>query len=140
MNRRVARRKPLRGLQCRRRKVMPPRRHEAQLSGCVRYLHSLSHGRCTPLSRAAPPRHREVCSVPAIVRDVQIETIFDEPNDHYELVYAGWNGPYRIHGSVLHFDIRDGKVWIQHDGTEGGIADELVELGIPKDRIVLAYK
>ena len=26
--------------------------------------------------------------------DVQIEVIFDESNDHYELMYAGWNGPY----------------------------------------------
>ena len=42
------------------------------------------------------------------------------PTTHYELMYAGWNGPYRIHGSVLHVDIRNGKVWIQHDGTEEG--------------------
>jgi hypothetical protein len=72
--------------------------------------------------------------------DVQIETIFDEANDHYELIYAGWNGPYRIHGSVVHIDIRDGTVGIQHDGTEAGVASELVEAGIPKDRIVLAFK
>lgn len=72
--------------------------------------------------------------------DVQIEMIFDDLNDHYELMYAGWNGPYRIHGSVVHIDIRDGKVWIQHDGTEDGIADELVQAGIPHDRIVLAFK
>jgi hypothetical protein len=37
-------------------------------------------------------------------------------------------------------DIRDGKIWIQHDGTEEGIADGLVNSGIPKDRIVLAFK
>src|SRR5437016_1197313 len=72
--------------------------------------------------------------------NVQIEVILDEANDHYELMYAGWNGPYRIHGSVLHLDIRDGKVWIQHDGTEAGIAEELVSAGIPRDRIVLAFK
>jgi hypothetical protein len=72
--------------------------------------------------------------------DVQIETIFDDSNDHYELIYAGWNGPYRIHGSVLHIDIRQGKLWIQHDGTEEGIAEELVKAGIPRDRIVLAFK
>ena len=72
--------------------------------------------------------------------DVQIETIFDEGNDHYELMYAGWNGPYRIHGSVLHLDIRNGKVWIQHDGIEDGIADKLVSAGISPDRIVLAFK
>jgi len=72
--------------------------------------------------------------------DVQIEVIFDESNEHYELVYAGWNGPYRIHGSVLHIDIRNEKVWIQYDGTEDGIAEELVKAGIPNDRIVLAFK
>jgi ketopantoate reductase len=74
------------------------------------------------------------------VGDVQIELILDTGLDHYELIYAGWNGPYRIHGSVLHLDIRGGKVWIQHDGTEVGIASELVEAGIPADRIVLAFK
>jgi hypothetical protein len=72
--------------------------------------------------------------------NVQIEVIFDEANDHYELMYAGWKSPHRIHGSVIHIDIRDGKIWIQYDGTEDGIANRLVEAGIPKDRIVLAFK
>jgi hypothetical protein len=72
--------------------------------------------------------------------DVQIEVIFDEAQDHYELIYAGWNDIYRIHGSVLHIDIRNGKVWIQYDGTEEGIAEELVKAGIPRDHIVLAFK
>ena len=72
--------------------------------------------------------------------DVQIEVIFDAASDHYELIYAGWNGHHRIHGSVLHIDIRDGQVVIQHDGTESGIAEELVKAGIPPDCIVLAFK
>jgi len=72
--------------------------------------------------------------------EIEIETVFDVANDHYELVFTGWNGPYRIQVSVLHFDIRDGKIWIQFDGTEEGIAEELLKAGIPRDRIVLAYK
>lgn len=64
---------------------------------------------------------------------MQIEVIIDAPNDHYELMYAGWNGPYRIHGSVLHLDIRGGRVWVQYDGTEDGIADELVAASIPRN-------
>jgi len=72
--------------------------------------------------------------------DVEIETIFDESHDHYELIYSGWNGNYRVHGSVLHIDIRKDKVWIQQDGTEDGIANELVRLGIPHQDIVLAFK
>lgn len=47
---------------------------------------------------------------------------------------------HHIHGSVLHIDIRDGKVWIQYDGMEDSIAEELVEAGIPHEHIVLAFK
>jgi hypothetical protein len=72
--------------------------------------------------------------------DIQTELICDEAQDHYELIHAGWNRHYRIHGSVLHLDIRDGKVWIQHDGTPDDIAGELVKAGIPKEHIVLAFK
>jgi hypothetical protein len=39
----------------------------------------------------------------------------------------------------LHLDIKDGKIWIQQDGTEVGIANQLVELGVPKRDIVLAF-
>ena len=31
------------------------------------------------------------------------------------------------------------KIWIQHDGTEGGITQELIDRGIPKNDIVLAF-
>ena len=71
--------------------------------------------------------------------DVEVETVFDEARDHYEMVYTGWDGWRRIHGTVLHVDIRDGKVWIQHDGTEGGIADDFLKAGIPSECIVLAF-
>ncbi len=36
-------------------------------------------------------------------------------------------------------DIKNGKIWIQHDGTKDGVADDLVELGVPKEDIVLAF-
>lgn len=37
-------------------------------------------------------------------------------------------------------DIKEGKIWIQQDGTESGVANELVGLGVPKEAIVLAYQ
>src|SRR3954469_7954084 len=74
------------------------------------------------------------------VGEVEVETIFDEHKDHYELIYAGWTGDYRVHGSVIHIDIRNGKIYIQHDGTEEGVANQLVEAGISPSRIVLAFK
>jgi len=45
-----------------------------------------------------------------------------------------------VNGAVIHVDIIDDKIWIQHDGTEDGIALELEEAGIPKDKIVLGFK
>lgn len=72
--------------------------------------------------------------------NIEIETIFDESNDHYELMYTGWDEHRRVHGSILHIDIRDNKVWIQYDGIEGGIAEELVEAGIPREMVVLGFQ
>ena len=36
-------------------------------------------------------------------------------------------------------DIRADKLWIQEDQTEAGLASELVEMGVPKEAIVLAF-
>lgn len=71
--------------------------------------------------------------------DVEMELIIDEEHDHYQLMSVGWNNLYRIHGILIHIDIRDDQIWIQHDGTEAGVANELVELGVPKADIVLAF-
>jgi hypothetical protein len=73
-------------------------------------------------------------------RQVQVELILDEKRDRYLLVEAGWQNGYRIYGTLLHIDLVDHKLWIQHDGTEDGVADELVAAGIPKSHIVLAFK
>ena len=68
------------------------------------------------------------------------ETIFDPVNDRYQLVNVGWKNPStRIYGCVIHVDIKDGKIWVQHDSTEEAIADQLVARGVPKQEIVLAY-
>jgi len=39
----------------------------------------------------------------------------------------------------MYFDIKDGKIRIQHDGTEIRVANELVEMSVAKEDIVLAY-
>lgn len=83
---------------------------------------------------------REYADVRAATGEVEFEAIIDERHDHYELMCSGWNGGIRVHGAVIHLDIRDGKVWIQFDGTDAAIAEELVARGIPKDRIVLAFQ
>jgi hypothetical protein len=71
--------------------------------------------------------------------EIQNETIFDREADRYLVMSIGWQDVRRIHGCLIHVDIVNDKVWIQRDGTEHGIADELVAAGIPKDRIVLGF-
>ena len=69
------------------------------------------------------------------------QTIFDREQDRYQLVNTGWENRRRVYGCLIHVDIQaDGKIWIQYDGTEAGVANELVEVGIPKQEIVLAYQ
>jgi hypothetical protein len=70
---------------------------------------------------------------------IQAQTIFDPIGDHYQLVYVGWRGSHRVYGVVLHLDIIDRKIWIQQDGTEVGIANQLLDLGVPKTDIVLGF-
>ena len=72
--------------------------------------------------------------------EVQSELIFDDERNRYQLVYAGWNKHRRIYGSSIHIDLKDDKIWIQNDGTEDGIANILVERGVPHQDIVLAYQ
>lgn len=79
-------------------------------------------------------------AIPYAYGDVQTETVFDREHDRYLLVNVGWENGRRVHGTLVHVDIRDGKIWIQRDGTESGIATELVEMGVPKQLIVLAFR
>jgi hypothetical protein len=72
--------------------------------------------------------------------DIEVETIFDTQHDHYQLIYIGWNDEQRVHGCSLHIDIKNGKIWLQHNGTENHIAQELVALGVPKEDIVLGFQ
>lgn len=72
-------------------------------------------------------------------KDVDTELIFDTQRNHYQLVHVGWQNERRIYGCVLHLDIKDGKIWLQHNGTESEIAQELVAMGIAKSEIVIGF-
>ena len=71
---------------------------------------------------------------------IQAQLIIDSKRDHYQVFYVGWLEGRRIHGSLIHIDIINNKIWIQCDKTEIGIANELLEMGIPKSDIVLGFQ
>ena len=67
-------------------------------------------------------------------------TVFDRKNGRFLLVDEGWNGFKCVHHTWMHGELRDGKLSIQRDGTQDGIALDLVNAGVPKGRIVLAFQ
>src|SRR5262245_15627260 len=71
--------------------------------------------------------------------DINSELVIDKDQNHFEVMQVGWHEDERVHGTVVHVDIINGKVWIQYDGTDRPIADELVQAGIPREDIVLAF-
>ncbi|MEY2979269.1 MAG: XisI protein [Prochlorotrichaceae cyanobacterium] len=73
------------------------------------------------------------------VPEVEAQAVLDTERDHYLLLHTGWRGNRRTHGCSIHIDIKDGKIWIQHDGTEVGIATHLLERGVPPHDIVLGF-
>jgi hypothetical protein len=71
----------------------------------------------------------------------QIETmlICDTTRDHYLLMDVGWDRTGRVHAVVFHLNIREGKIWVEWDGTEYSVTQELLDAGVPKEDIVLAF-
>jgi hypothetical protein len=72
-------------------------------------------------------------------QDVETQLIFDKEKDHYVIIDVGCKNNRWIYGCILHLDIKNGKIWLQHNGTELDIGEELVKKGVPKSDIVIGF-
>ncbi|MCB1159966.1 MAG: XisI protein [Leptospiraceae bacterium] len=63
--------------------------------------------------------------------------VVDDSTKNYFFTRVGWENNSRIHGSPIHFRIKDEKIWIEFNGTEEDLTESLVDKGIPKEDIVL---
>ena len=66
----------------------------------------------------------------------EIQLLFDTQR---QVLNIGWKQQIRTYGVIIHVDIKDDKIWIQRDGKEIGIANELIAAGVPKEDIVLGF-
>lgn len=71
--------------------------------------------------------------------EIDTQLIFDRERDRYLLAYVGWQKNRRVYGVAIHIDIKNGKVWLEHNGTEAELGEELAEMGIPKQDIVVGF-
>lgn len=50
--------------------------------------------------------------------DVEYQLVCDTEHHHFQIQKVGWRGDHYIHKILLHFDIKNGKIWIQGNRTE----------------------
>jgi hypothetical protein len=70
---------------------------------------------------------------------IRLDTIFDDQQGRYALMQVGWDRGRRVRGNLIYITIQDGQVWVEYDGMEQGITNDLIKGGIAPERIVLSF-
>jgi XisI protein len=78
-------------------------------------------------------------SIPYSRGDIESKLIISNDENNYLVMTTGWQNKKRVHGCIIHLEIIEDKIWVHRDGTEYGIANDLLDAGIPKDQIVLGF-
>jgi XisI protein len=71
--------------------------------------------------------------------DVESVLLLDPKSQQYLLMKIGWHQDNRINCNVIHVRLKDEKFWIEEDRTEDGIATDLLQAGVSREDIVLAF-
>lgn len=82
---------------------------------------------------------QEVADFAPAEEGIRTEIVFDDINGHYQLLKVGWKNRRRINGTLVHIDIHDDKIWVEHDGTDLEIVQDLLDAGISSKEIVLGF-
>lgn len=72
-------------------------------------------------------------------RDVETFLLVDEQKGHYVWMNLGWQKGDRVLGATVYIRLHNGKIWIEEDWTEAGIATDLLRAGVDREDIVLAF-
>ena len=67
----------------------------------------------------------------------EVQTVFDTERDHYQLVHLGFHAGERQYTVLVHFDIKNGKIWLQANNTDVLFVQDLLNRGVPKEDVVL---
>jgi hypothetical protein len=72
--------------------------------------------------------------------EVEVQLILDTERDHYQWMNVGWEHLTLIYQTIIHIDIKNGKIWLQKNLTEQNPAEELVAMGVPREDIILGLQ
>lgn len=73
---------------------------------------------------------RDYAKIPYSYGNLERRLLIDHQSNNYALITQGWQNTKRVHGCLIHVEIINHKIWIQRDGTEDGITDELIAAGV----------
>ncbi len=68
-----------------------------------------------------------------------VELLFDDERMSYMAVRVGWLKHKRIHLCLVHIDILGDTMVVQCNNTENLVVTELVEMGIPTEKISCGF-
>lgn len=78
-------------------------------------------------------------AMPGEPEDVESIPICDPVHDNYLLMDVGQEGNRRAAYVVFHLRLQDGRVRVERDGIEYGIAQDLIKAGIAEEDIVFTF-
>jgi hypothetical protein len=71
--------------------------------------------------------------------NIRLDTVFDDEQGCYGLMQVGWDRGHRVRGNLIYITVHDGQVWVEYDGMEQGITQDLIKGGIAPECIVLGF-
>ena len=71
--------------------------------------------------------------------EIRLDVVVDETHDRYALLQVGWDRGRRVRGLLLYIAVADDKVYVEYDGIEQGITEDLLDRGVPEDDLVFPY-
>ena len=82
----------------------------------------------------------EIGAIDTQADNYQTAIVTDDEHGHYLLIKTGWYNNKRLYGPYLHLEVRDNRVYVQQNGTDIHIGQELNQRGIPREAIVLEFQ
>lgn len=76
---------------------------------------------------------------PANMPALEHQVLADLQRNHFALIRLGWEADRFVYHCIMHFDIKEGKVWLQQNWTDQNVADELISKGVEKNDIILGF-
>jgi XisI protein len=65
--------------------------------------------------------------------------LIDKESNSFQLLSIGWRNNHYTFGPIFHFDIINGKIWMQCNNTEREVVDEFMAAGVDRQDIVLGF-